>query len=107
MEIVTIAKNDYGKNLSWTLYQTDGVTPFNLITGYSVKLKVWQSSRPGSLLINGACTIVTPAAGTVTYTIAKGDFTQVGNFLAEFEASFSTTEITSFETFQITVVESG
>jgi hypothetical protein len=104
MTTITIAKGDYGKALSWTLYQADGVTPF-VLTGYAVKLNVWLPGKPESPILTGACIVTPGESGVATYTIASTDFVTPGTYWAEFEATKSG-EKTSFETFEVIVEES-
>jgi hypothetical protein len=84
--MLTVSKGDYGYTITDTLENADG-SPFDL-SGYSVAFHVWRSNSPGTLLVNGVATIILPAsAGTVSYTVAPGDFTEVGIFKQEWEAT--------------------
>jgi len=97
-------QRDYGLSLEWTLYQSDGTTPFDL-TGYTVKLKMWVTGYQSILTINGNCSIISPTNGTVSYTPAINDFASCGEYTAEFEAT-ATGIIVTFSQFKITILPS-
>ena len=101
---LTVPKGDYGFSIAATITTSAGVA-YNL-TGYTVKLKVWQEGSPGTLLVNAACSVVVAAEGTVTYAVAQNDFATAGTYLAEFEMT-KTSVIESTKRFTITVEESG
>jgi len=98
-----VKRGDYGYLIPWTLLNADD-SAFNL-DGYTVHLKVWLPNKPSQLFVNGECDPVSEPAGTLTYTVAEGDFLEAGTFNAEYEAT-KTGEAQSFNTFQIVVEES-
>lgn len=71
-DAITVKKGDYGYNLNFTVKDSDGAA-FNL-TSYTITFKVWTQGKPGTLLVNAACTIDVAASGTCHYTIVDGDF---------------------------------
>jgi hypothetical protein len=74
-----IPAGDYGYNLEFTVYEVDQETAF-VLTGYTVTLKTWVPGVPGTLLVDGGCTITVAASGTCTYLIQSGDFDTIGRF---------------------------
>ena len=71
----TVSQNDYGYYITDTLLNNDG-TAFDL-TNYSVAFHVWHPQSPGTLLVNGAASIVSQVAGTVRYFVAQADFKKI------------------------------
>jgi hypothetical protein len=104
MESLTIPKDDYGYNLDFTIQKADGSE--KVLTGYTIKLKMWKPGIPGTLLLDGTCTIDDADAGTCHYTIQEDDFDTKGRFHAELELTKAGVE-ESTEPFIIYVVESG
>lgn len=104
MTKVYIPVNDKGFNLNFTVKDATG-TAYNL-TDYTIKLKVWKVSNPGTLLVTGTCVIVIAANGTCYYNVAASDFTSIGSFKAELELT-KTGVIESTQSFDIEVMESG
>ena len=82
-DTITTGKNDYGFNLAFTIYDSDGNA--RNITGYTVTLKVWKAGRPKELVINSACTVDVAASGTCHYTIAANDFREAARYNYELE----------------------
>ena len=104
MADLTVAQNDKGYYLNFTVLANDG-TAFNL-TGYTIKLKVWKPDFPSALLVDGSCTIVVAASGTCKYLIVDGDFPDVDDYVFELELTqANVVESTIAKT--LTVTESG
>ena len=99
-----LPKGDYGYYLDFTVKDSGG-TAYNL-TGYTIKLKVWAPGAPGTLLTDGACTIVVAASGTCRYAVTSADFTATGKYMAELELTKAQT-VESTVPFVIEVEESG
>lgn len=104
MANLTIPKADKGFYLSFTVTDSAG-TAYNL-TDYTIKLKVWNTGRPGTLIVDGTCAIVVAASGTCRYSVAATDFTLKGTYSAELELT-KTDIIESTRMFTIEVTESG
>jgi hypothetical protein len=104
MAQVTIAEDDYGFNLDFTLQQADG-SVFDGTT-YTATLKVWATLVPGTLVVNKACTWDVAASGTCHYEVGSTDFATAGRYSAEVECTKTGAKV-SFGPFAITVTESG
>jgi hypothetical protein len=100
MAQVTVYRGNYGDTIAWTLYQADGVTPFNL-AGFTVMFKVWNGAN--ILIVNSAADILVHANGTVSYTIKVVDFVVAGDYKAAFYALAAGVEQT-FEPFPLEVL---
>jgi len=74
-----IRAGDYGYDINFTVYQSDGETP-QVLTGYTVKLQIAHADTYRNEL-NADCTIVDANAGTCKYTVQLGDFDSPGNFI--------------------------
>jgi hypothetical protein len=105
MKEIKLAQNDYGIALDFTLLTAAGAV-FPLTGGYTVKLKVWESGTPSSLVLDGTCTIIEASAGTCRYTVLEDDFENTGEFEAEIEVTKEGFR-ESFEVFSLIVTESG
>jgi len=101
---ISIPKGTYGIDINFTVYNNDG-TAYNL-TGLTVKLHVWKAGIPGTLIVDGSCTLVVAASGTCKYTVASGDFDTVGVYLWELEMTKASFEDNT-ETGRLTVTESS
>ena len=105
MTDVTIYKGNFGEVITWTLYQYDGVTPFNL-NNYAVTFKVWKASDSSHPIVSAAATIISAPAGTVSYTTQAADFTQVGTYVAAFTATANGVSVT-FTAFILQVLDNA
>jgi hypothetical protein len=101
---ISVQKDDYGYNLSWTAYDNDGSA--RNLTGQTITLKVWSPNIPGTLLVEGECTIDVAASGTYHYSVQDGDFDTVGSYLYDTEST-SSGVVESINSGWITVRESG
>jgi hypothetical protein len=99
-----IALNDFGSGIELTIKNADGSAKD--LTDYNVHLKVWKTGSPGNPLVNGDCTVATPATGVAVYTIVDLDFDEPGRFKAEVELTKAGVR-ESTEAFDIEVVESA
>jgi hypothetical protein len=104
--MLTVSQGDYGYAITDTLQDSNG-TAFDL-SNYAVKLHVWRPGKASVLIVNSNATVISNAAGTVSYTVANTDFTYAGMYNAEWEAT-KTGIKQSFPTvpFQINVEESA
>ena len=101
---VYIPKGDYGYNIAFTLY--DGSGDVFDPTGYVVTLKVWTYDVPAVLLLTGVGGITSAVDGKVYYTVALGDFTTEGKFMAEIELTKAGAR-ESFRNHVLHITESG
>ena len=83
---------DVGPTATATLLGAAG--PANL-TASSVRF-IMRPRPSGAVKVNGASTIVDPAAGTVFYDRAAVDTDTAGRYYAEFEVTFSNGDVQSF-----------
>ena len=105
MAKLTVAKDDYGYRLTFTIQDSAG-DAYD-IDGYTVTLKVWKQGIPGTKILEEACTELVAASGTCYYVVQDEDFETAGNYAAELELTVGSTIVESTESFIITVVESG
>ena len=82
MATLKIHQKDYGANLAWIL--TDSAGTADDLTGYTVQFVVWERGSPDSPVLEGSCSIVSAVAGTITYTMASGDFDTAKSYRAKF-----------------------
>ena len=104
MDNITIPQYDKGFNLAFTV--TDSTATAYNLTGYTVKLKVWEEGIPTTFIVNGSITVDVAASGTCHYTIVADDFNSIATYLAELELTKAGV-IESTESFRITIAESG
>jgi len=104
MADITIAQNDKGFYLTFTINDSDG-SAYNL-TGFTIKFKVWKANDADNLVVNGTCEIVSAVAGTCKYLVTATDFTEIEYYYGELELT-KTGIIESTERFAIEVKESG
>jgi hypothetical protein len=102
--MLVIPKGDKGYNLAFTVTNNLGVA--KNITDYTIKLKMWKPSIPGTLIIDGVCVIDTGASGTCHYVIGANDMITAGRYKAELELT-ATGIIESTEPFIIVIEESA
>ena len=97
-----IYRNTFGIPLTWTLYQPDSISPYNL-EGKAVRFRLWRQTDPSILLIDGDCTVTSTDYGTVEYNIQPGDFDDPGEYWAQFVAMEDGVDNVPFTTFLIQV----
>jgi hypothetical protein len=88
---VQLKRNDTKDTITYTVTNLDG-SIVNL-TGASVKFVMGKNK---TLITNAAATIVSAAAGTVSYTLTESDTLQAGTFNAEFEVTFSDGKVKTY-----------
>jgi len=102
--MLVVPKGDKGYNLAFTV--TDNLGTVKNITAYTIKLKMWKPTVPGTLIIDGACSIDVGASGTCHYVIGASDMAVAGRYQAELELT-ATGIIESTEPFVIVIKESA
>ena len=105
MADIQLSKGEKGFNLGGTWLKSNG-EPEDL-TGYTLALKAWVRGTPGTLKMNGSCSIVSATAGTFTYTVVEADTAAVAD---EWDAKIEATKtgvIKKTKPFTISVTESG
>lgn len=103
MADLTVAQNDYGFYINFTVLNDDG-TAFNL-TGYAVTIKVWKEVPRPAALFTGNCPLVVAASGTCRYLIVNGDFPASGAYKLELEMTQAGI-VLSTRPYNLTVTES-
>lgn len=99
-----VVAGDYGYDIPFTLDDWDGDVVD--LTGYSgVKLKVADTLTATSCNLIGDCSVVSTTAGSITYTIADGDFSTSGTYPAEVEVTFTAGKILTFRNLEIYVYD--
>jgi hypothetical protein len=88
---VQLKRNDTKDTISYTVTNLDG-SVVNL-TGATVKFVMGKNKK---LITNAAATIVSAAAGTVSYTLTESDTLSAGTFNAEFEVTFSDGKVKTY-----------
>lgn len=102
--MLELEKGDFGYEITFTCQKSDG-SAFDL-TGYTVTFNVWEQGAPGTILLAGACSIISAIAGTCKYTVATGNFDSAGAYRGEIQAT-KTGVKQSFIPFSISVIESA
>ena len=98
-----VVAGDYGYDVPFTLedYNGDVVD----LTGYSgVKLKVADTLTAATCNLIGTCSVVDEDAGSVSYTVANGDFSTAGVYPAEIEVTFDS-KILTFRNLEIKIYD--
>ena len=100
--IINIVASDYGYNLNFTLQDSQG-NLFSLTGSSSLLFRV---QRYGNAHLKFASPMVVDslAAGTCHYTVNQGDFDLAGQYVAEIQVNFSTSESITFS--NITLIAS-
>ena len=104
MEEIIVPKGDFGYNINFTV--TDANDDAYDLTDYTVTLKLWRPSNPGTLILEEECTIDVAASGTCHYTVQSGDFDTTTTYAGELEAT-ATGKEESVKKFRLVVSESG
>jgi len=99
-----IPQGDKGYNLNFTVKEDDGTVV--VLTGYTITLKVWRASYPGTLIVNKACTIDVAASGTCHYTIEADVFADMDDLKFDLVLT-KTGVIMSSKKYDLIVEESG
>lgn len=79
-----IKRGDRRPIMEMTLTDEDG--PINLTGAVSVLLLM----KFGATLVSGACNVISPTTGEITYTWAAGNTATVGDYDAEIEITWAT-----------------
>jgi hypothetical protein len=103
LQPLQIVQNDYGYEIPFVLQDSLG-NAVNL-AGARLSLEVQAAQDPTKTLIAllGSMTIDSASDGTCHYTVASGDFTNSGTFLAQLSVKFGN-ETISWGGFQIIVM---
>ncbi len=104
MATLIVPMNDKGYYEDFVVQDATG-TAYPL-TDYTIKLKVWNPGKPGTLIVNSNCAPVNVTLGTCRYTIAETDFTVKGTYSGELELT-KTGVVESTVSFPVEVKESG
>ncbi len=100
--VINVVKNDTAYDINFTLQNADG-TAFDL-TGQTGMLFKVQKQGAAAVKFSGFCTLVGAAtAGTLKYTVASGNFDDVGTYYAEIEVTFSGGKVVTFPDIVINV----
>jgi BppU N-terminal domain len=84
---LTFVQGDTAPDITAIIHQEDDpLTPVNL-AGASVKFQM-RKSDDRRFTINATATIVTPAAGAVSYSWAANDLSVPGTYEAQWEVTF-------------------
>jgi hypothetical protein len=103
LQPLQIVQNDRGYEIPFVLQDSLG-NAVNL-SGARLSLEVQSAQDPTQTLVTlgGSVTIDAAAAGTCHYTVANGDFSNPGTFLAQLSATYGN-ETISWGGFQIVVL---
>ncbi|MHB8483579.1 MAG: BppU family phage baseplate upper protein [Nitrospiria bacterium] len=101
MTQLSVVQGDFGYDINFTLQDANG-NPFDL-TGVSSLNFIGQLSSLRSTSFSGTMSVVSAIAGTCKYTVASGNFSTVGVYNTEIQASFTSTKTITFPNIQVTV----
>ncbi len=82
-----IKKGDYGQDLEFTVYESDGTTVVDL-TDSTILFKMARHKATANK-IESACDLVVAASGTCKYTVQLGDTDTAGVYRAELQITWS------------------
>ena len=105
MEHLTVKKGDFGYDLTFTLLDSDGETPFNL-TGYSGKLNISSNGFSTNDILEGTMSLVVAANGTIKYPVVATNFDVVGEYVGQVEVTKAGANL-SWGPFRFSVVPSA
>ena len=88
---ITLVQGDTAPILRGTITDTDTGDPLNL-TGCTVYFQL-RKKDDHRYTVNGACALLSPTAGTVTYTLGPNDLNTPGEYLAQFEVHYLDTTV--------------
>ena len=97
---ISVVQSDYGQQLSFTLTQSDGVTPLDL-TGATVTINA-QLLNDAELKFTNTLAVDVAASGTCHYTVNQGDFDTEGRYYIEIRVAYSTSEVVTFSNIILT-----
>lgn len=86
---ITLYQKDKGMNIDFVVKDADDEIVD--LTGASIAFKVGNAGE--GLLINGTCTIVDAAAGSVRYTISATDLLVPGRYKGELKVTFTASKL--------------
>jgi BppU N-terminal domain len=100
---LSVFQNDFGYQIPFVLQDGNG-NAVNL-NGAGLALKIQSAQDPTDTLINlgGTMNVDSAAGGTCHYTVANGDFSSPGTFLAQLSVTYGN-ETISWGGFQIVVL---
>ncbi len=99
MTKITIVVGDQLNDIPFILQDNAG-NAINL-TGTTCKFKAQHVENP-TIAFNGSMTITDAVNGKVKYTTAASDFATVGDYVAEIEVTFGSTQIQTFNDIFVT-----
>lgn len=97
---IPIIQGDFGYLLNFALTDING-NIFSLSGATSLLFRV-QKQGITQLKFAGVMAITSASAGTCSYTVAAGNFDTAGQYTAEIQVNFSTTEQITFSNINLT-----
>lgn len=104
MADLTLAKDDFGFYINFTVQNYDG-SIFNLTT-YTITLNVFWVERFVRTLFTGVCAPVVAASGTCRYLVVDGDLSRAGAYKAELDMTKVGVRISTMP-YDVTILESA
>ena len=100
---IVFVKDDYGFDISLEVNDSSG----DDVSLASISEVIFKMKPIGSLstTVFGACTVVSAASGTCTYTVQEGDFSTAGNYKSELEITRPANVITTADLEDIYIKE--
>jgi hypothetical protein len=89
---LVIKQNNFGFVLTFTIVNAD--TTLRNLSGMTVTFYVYTQEQEPTLLLSGACTLLTQSGSTLgqcTYTVAKGNFPTPLTYNCELEMTMTVT----------------
>lgn len=99
--LIKVYKSDKLYDINFTLQDANGAAID--LTGATLLLKA-QKQGVSALKFSGAMAIVNATAGTCKYTVAEMDFSDVGQYYAEIEVTYTGGKIITFGDIVINVL---
>ena len=90
--LINVIQNDFGFLLSFSLQDSQG-NIFSLVGATSLIFKA-QITGVSGVKISSAMSVLSPTAGTCSYTVGANDFTQEGTYDAQVVVTFGSQVIT-------------
>ena len=98
-----LVAGDTGPVITGTIHKKGSLADREDLTGSTVTFQM-RRARDRKLMVDSAATIITPASGTVSYTLEENDTAIPGDYLYEWQVTFvDGKKQTTFEAKELTI----